>query len=43
MKVGKAAATAVGGGIILLQIANYKGYINVSSRRIYFFMIIFYN
>jgi len=30
MKVGKAAATAVGGGIILLQIANHKGYINVS-------------
>jgi hypothetical protein len=30
MKVGKAAATAVGGGIIILQLANHKGYINVS-------------
>jgi len=29
MKVGKAAATAVGGGILLLQVANHKGYINV--------------
>ena len=25
MKVGKAAATAVGGSLILLQIAHYKG------------------
>jgi len=30
MKVGKAAATAIGGGIILLQIASHQGYINVS-------------
>jgi len=29
MKIGKAAATAIGGGIILLQIANHQGYINV--------------
>ncbi|XP_021947212.1 FUN14 domain-containing protein 2 isoform X2 [Folsomia candida] len=34
MKVGKAAATAVGGGIILLQIANYKGYININWNRL---------
>lgn len=29
MKVGKAVAIAVGGGIIILQIANHQGYINV--------------
>jgi len=34
MKVGKAAATAIGGGIILLQIANYKGYININWNRL---------
>lgn len=30
MKVGKVAATAIGGGILLVQFANHKGYINVS-------------
>lgn len=30
MKVGKVAATAIGGGILLIQFANHKGYINVS-------------
>nr|ACO10331.1 FUN14 domain-containing protein 1 [Caligus rogercresseyi]ACO11109.1 FUN14 domain-containing protein 1 [Caligus rogercresseyi] len=29
MKVGKMAATAVGGSLLLLQIAHYKGYIRV--------------
>lgn len=29
MKVGKAAAVALGGGIILLQVANHNGYIKV--------------
>ena len=33
MKVGKAAATAVGGSLILLQIAHYKGYITVDWNR----------
>jgi FUN14 domain-containing protein 1 len=33
MKVGKAAATAVGGSLILLQIAHYKGYIKVDWNR----------
>uniref|UniRef100_A0A1B6GKF9 FUN14 domain-containing protein 1 n=1 Tax=Cuerna arida TaxID=1464854 RepID=A0A1B6GKF9_9HEMI len=35
MKVGKVAAVAVGGGIILLQIANHKGYVKVNWDRIY--------
>lgn len=30
MKIGKAVAIAVGGSIILLQIANEQGYINVN-------------
>merc|ERR1712223_1568313 len=34
MKIGKAAATAVGGSLILLQIAHYKGYITVDWNRI---------
>ena len=34
MKVGKAAATAVGGSLILLQIAHYKGYVIVDWNRI---------
>merc|ERR1712088_434285 len=34
MKVGKAAATAVGGSLILLQIAHYKGYVTVDWNRI---------
>merc|ERR1712047_226866 len=33
MKVGKAAATAIGGSLILLQIAHYKGYITVDWNR----------
>merc|ERR1712001_57967 len=33
MKVGKAAATAVGGSLILLQIAHYKGYVTVDWNR----------
>ncbi len=33
MKLGKATATAVGGGILLLQIAKYNGYINVSCLK----------
>uniref|UniRef100_A0A1B6CZR6 FUN14 domain-containing protein n=1 Tax=Clastoptera arizonana TaxID=38151 RepID=A0A1B6CZR6_9HEMI len=35
MKVGKAAAISVGGGIILLQIANHNGYVKVNWDRIY--------
>ena len=34
LKVGKAAATAVGGSLILLQIAHYKGYVTVDWNRI---------
>lgn len=34
MKVGKMAAIAVGGGIILLQIANQKGYIKIDWSKI---------
>ena len=30
MRVGKTAALALGGGIILLQVANEKGYIKVN-------------
>jgi len=33
MKVGKAVAVALGGGIILLQVANHKGYININWSR----------
>ena len=29
MKAGKAAATAIGGSLLLLQIAHHKGYIKV--------------
>lgn len=35
MKVGKAAAIAVGGGIILLQIANQQGYITIDWSKIH--------
>jgi FUN14 domain-containing protein 1 len=35
MKVGKAAAFAFGGGIILLQVANHKGYIKVNWDKVY--------
>lgn len=34
MKVGKVAAIALGGGIILLQVANQQGYINVNWNKI---------
>ncbi|XP_037136650.1 FUN14 domain-containing protein 1 isoform X1 [Syngnathus acus] len=33
-KVGKVAATAVGGGLLLLQIANNSGYIQVDWKRV---------
>lgn len=33
MKVGKMAATAVGGSLILLQIAHHKGYIQVDWNK----------
>ena len=29
MKVGKMAATAIGGSLLLLQIAHHKGYVKV--------------
>ena len=32
MKVGKMAATAVGGSLLLLQIAHHKGYIKVVHK-----------
>lgn len=35
MKVGKLAAIAVGGGIILLQIANQQGYIQIDWNKIH--------
>ncbi|XP_055590284.1 FUN14 domain-containing protein 1 [Uranotaenia lowii] len=35
MKVGKMAAIAVGGGIILLQIANQQGYIQIDWNKIH--------
>jgi FUN14 domain-containing protein 1 len=35
MKVGKSVAFAVGGGIILLQIANHEGYIKVNWDKIH--------
>ncbi|XP_056633451.1 FUN14 domain-containing protein 2-like isoform X2 [Diorhabda sublineata] len=34
MKVGKTAALALGGGIILLQVANEKGYIRINWNKI---------
>uniref|UniRef100_A0A0K2V452 FUN14 domain-containing protein 1 n=1 Tax=Lepeophtheirus salmonis TaxID=72036 RepID=A0A0K2V452_LEPSM len=33
MKVGKMAATAVGGSLLILQIAHYKGYIHVDWNK----------
>ncbi|KAM9342555.1 FUN14 domain-containing protein 1 [Pholidichthys leucotaenia] len=33
-KVGKVAATAVGGGLLMLQIANNSGYIKVDWKRV---------
>jgi FUN14 domain-containing protein 1 len=35
MRVGKVTAMAVGGGIILLQIANHQGYIKVNWDKVY--------
>lgn len=35
MKVGKVAAVTVGGGIILLQVANHSGYVKINWDRIY--------
>ena len=32
MKAGKMAATAIGGTLLLLQIAHHKGYIKVKQR-----------
>lgn len=34
MRVGKTAALALGGGILLLQIANEKGYIKVNWDKV---------
>lgn len=34
MRVGKIVAISVGGGIILLQIANEKGYIKVNWSKV---------
>jgi len=34
MKIGKAAATAIGGSLILLQIAHYKGYVKINWNRL---------
>ena len=34
MKVGKAAATAIGGSLILLQIAHYKGYVKINWNQL---------
>lgn len=34
MKIGKVVATAVGGSLIILQIANHKGYINVNWAKV---------
>merc|ERR1719270_1260641 len=34
MKIGKAAATAIGGSLILLQIAHYKGYVKINWNQL---------
>ncbi|XP_018016277.1 FUN14 domain-containing protein 1-like [Hyalella azteca] len=34
MKIGKAAATVVGGGLILMQLASHQGYITIDWRRV---------
>merc|ERR1719334_461455 len=34
MIIGKAAATAVGGSLILLQIAHYKGYVKINWNQL---------
>ena len=41
MKAGKMAATAIGGTLILLQIAHHKGYIKVRRRASYLFHILY--
>uniref|UniRef100_A0A671Q1S0 FUN14 domain-containing protein 1-like n=1 Tax=Sinocyclocheilus anshuiensis TaxID=1608454 RepID=A0A671Q1S0_9TELE len=33
-RVGKIAATAVGGGFLLLQIANHSGYVQVDWKKV---------
>lgn len=35
MKAGKIAAVAVGGGILILQIAQHKGYIHINWDKVY--------
>lgn len=35
MKVGKVAALAVGGGIILLQVANHSGYVKINWDKVF--------
>jgi FUN14 domain-containing protein 1 len=35
MKVGKMAAIALGGGIIILQLANQQGYIAIDWNKVY--------
>lgn len=35
MKVGKVAAVAVGGGIILLQVANHNGYVKINWDKVF--------
>lgn len=34
MKIGKTVATAVGGSLILLQLAHHKGYISVDWSKV---------
>lgn len=34
MKVGKMAAVAIGGGILILQVANHKGYIAIDWDKV---------
>jgi len=34
MKIGKTVATAVGGSLILLQLAHHKGYISVNWSKV---------
>ncbi|XP_067849001.1 FUN14 domain-containing protein 1 [Heptranchias perlo] len=33
-KIGKLAATAIGGGFLLMQVANHSGYIKVDWKRV---------
>lgn len=34
MRIGKLAALAVGGGILILQVANHKGYISIDWDKV---------